>query len=483
MAEGCLQRRSSKLTGSKVALYQKRARNPSSQMVKKNARERRVPASRASRMANFGGLAFGLGIGALAEMARKSLRLTGGGNDSQSLLSEANAERIVSTLCHVRGAALKLGQMLSLQDEAVLNPQLQKIFERVRQSADSMPMWQVQKVLVGELGPRWKENLQHFEEKPFAAASIGQVHFAVLKDERKVAIKIQYPGIAQSIDSDIRNLFSLLKLSNVFPEGLFAEAALPVFQTELAWECDYEREAECSERFRQLLADDSFFLVPRVIPLLSRKRVLTTELVSGVALDQIQRQDQDTRNQIALNILRLCLRELFEFRFMQTDPNWSNFFYNPDTQKVALLDFGASREYDKNFTDDYIEVIKAATDKDSERVLQKSRDLKLLTGYETKEMEKAHVEAVTILGEVFGNEKPFDFRLQNTTQRIHSLLPVLLRHRLVPPPEEVYSLHRKLAGTFLLCTRLHACIPCHQLFQEVYNSYWTQSWNHHSDGS
>ena len=99
-----------------------------------------------------------------------------------------------------------------------------------------------------------------------------------------------------------------------------------------------------------------------------------------------------------------------------------------------------------------------------------------------QEMEKAHVEAVTILGEVFGNEKPFDFRLQNTTQRIHSLLPVLLRHRLVPPPEEVYSLHRKLAGTFLLCTRLHACIPCHQLFQEAYNSYWTRRWNHHSDG-
>ncbi|XP_075439802.1 atypical kinase COQ8A, mitochondrial-like [Ascaphus truei] len=114
--------------------------------------------------------------------------------DTSPFLSEANAERIVRTLCKVRGAALKLGQMLSIQDDAFINPQLQKVFERVRQSADFMPIKQMMKTLNGDLGPNWREKLDFFEERPFAAASIGQVHLARLKDGREVAMKIQVGG-------------------------------------------------------------------------------------------------------------------------------------------------------------------------------------------------------------------------------------------------------------------------------------------------
>ncbi|XP_023807429.1 atypical kinase COQ8A, mitochondrial isoform X1 [Oryzias latipes] len=359
------------------------------QVLSESARERRVPVTRIGRLVNFGGLAFGLGIGAIAEAAKKSFKIKQEGPrqavlDSNPFLSEANAQRIVRTLCKVRGAALKLGQMLSIQDEAFINPQLAKIFDRVRQSADFMPTKQMMKVISGDLGPNWREELEFFEERPFAAASIGQVHLGRLKDGREVAMKIQYPGIAKSIESDVRNIMTALSLSHALPEGLFPEHLVGVMSRELALECDYLREAQCARNFKQLLKDHPFFCVPDVIEELSGRHVLTTTLVPGFPLDKATDLSQGLRNEICEQILVLCLRELFEFRYMQTDPNWSNFFFDPQTHRVALLDFGATRGFDQSFTDAYIEVIKAAADQDREGVLLRSRAMKFLTGYESK---------------------------------------------------------------------------------------------------
>ncbi|KAM3968837.1 ubiquinone biosynthesis protein COQ8, mitochondrial [Aphomia sociella] len=443
--------------------------------LSENSKARVVPSSRIGRMISFGSLAAGLGMGTVAQYARNTIQSVTGRVDesANAFMSPANAERIVDTLCKVRGAALKLGQLLSIQDDTMISPELQRIFERVRQSADFMPSWQVEKVMSSQLGLDWRSKVQHFEEKPFAAASIGQVHLAVLHNGQEVAMKVQYPGVAKGINSDIDNLVGVMKVWNIFPKGMFIDNIVEVAKKELAWEVDYVREAECTRKFKRLLAPYPEYFVPDVIGELCAAEVITTELIDGMPLDKLFDAPMETRVDIASKIMKLCLREMFVLRCMQTDPNWANFFYNTNNKQVILLDFGATREYSKEFMDQYIEIIKAASEGDRGAILRMSKEMKFLTGYESKIMEETHVDTVMIMGEVFtsGGTGEFDFGTQKTTRRVQALVPTILTHRLCPPPEEIYSLHRKLSGVFLLCSKLKVKLNCRDMFNEIYGQY------------
>ena len=445
------------------------------QTLSPSAKAQKVPSTRLQRMISFGTLGVGLGVGTVAEYTRRTLGLKKqslGDTFDSLFLTKANAERIVSTLCKVRGAALKIGQILSIQDETIINPELQKVFERVRQSADFMPKWQVEKVLATELGHDWKNKLATFEDRPFAAASIGQVHHGTLLNGQDVAIKIQYPGVAMGIQSDVENLVGIMKVWNIFPKGMFIDNLVEVAKRELAWEVDYVREAECTRRYKQLIEPYLDYYVPAVVDELSTSQIFTTEMVEGIPVDKCTSMDMETREHICKLIMSLCLKELFVFRYMQTDPNWSNFFYNTNTRQLILLDFGACRGYEKSFMDKYIEIIYAASEGDRNKILNLSREMGFLTGYESKLMEEAHVDAVMVLGQVFDkNSKYYDFGGQDVTKRIQSLVPTILDHRLCPPPEEIYSLHRKLSGVFLLCAKLQVKINCRDMFREVYANY------------
>ncbi|KAH8293335.1 hypothetical protein KR018_005463 [Drosophila ironensis] len=431
------------------------------------AKQRKVPASRIGRMASFGGLFAGLGLGTLNELTKGALGLGGSTSMREALLSPANAERIVDTLCKVRGAALKIGQILSIQDSSVVSPQLAKAFERVRQAADYMPDWQVARVMNTQLGADWRQKLSKFEDKPFAAASIGQVHRAALLNGMDVAIKIQYPGVAQSIESDIDNLVGMLKVWDVFPQGFFIDNVVRVAKRELQWEVDYSREAEYTEKFREMIAPYPEYYVPQVIRDLTTSSVLTTELVPGVPLDKCFDLSYEHRHHIAASVLKLCLRELFEIECMQTDPNWSNFLYDAPSRRLMLIDFGSTRFYRHEFIRNYRQVIMSASENNRQGVLEMSRQMGFLTGYETKQMEQAHVDAVMILGEIFRYDGEFDFGKQNTTERLAALVPTMVAHRLCPPPEEIYSIHRKLSGIFLLCARLRVRMNCVPFYKEI----------------
>lgn len=444
-------------------------------LKRRRPRERKVPATPLSRLIGFAGLGAGLAWGTIQESAKRIAYGTPTTDDNQSalspFLSEQNAERLALALCRMRGAALKLGQMLSIQDESLVPAPILRALEIVRQGADVMPRSQLNEVLNGELGPDWSSKLRSFDYEPLAAASIGQVHRAVMKDGFEVAMKIQYPGVADSIDSDIENVRRLLSYTNLIPKGLFLDRAIKVAKEELGRECDYLLEANSQKRFRELIVDSEGFYVPIVIDEISSRRVLTTELVAGVPIDKVALLDQDTRNYVGTKLLELTLKELFVFRFMQTDPNWSNFLYDGPNKMINLIDFGAARDYPKNFVDDYLRMVIACANKDRDAVITMSRRLGFLSGEESEVMLDAHVQAGFIVGLPFSHRGGYDFRSSNITHSISNLGATMLRHRLTPPPDEAYSLHRKLSGAFLACIKLNAVVPCRELLLQVYKQY------------
>ncbi|PON88800.1 Protein kinase [Trema orientale] len=442
-------------------------------------RERRVPSTPFSRALGFAGLGAGLAWGTLQESAKRLVFGTQQNHNPNSaalspFLSPQNAERLALALCRMRGAALKLGQMLSIQDESLVPPPILAALDIVRQGADVMPKTQLNQVLDAELGPHWSSKLLTFDYQPMAAASIGQVHRAVTKDGMDVAIKIQYPGVADSIESDIENVKLLLDYTNLIPKGLYLDRAIKVAKEELSRECDYELEATNQKRFRDLVSNRQGFYVPLVVDDISSKRVLTSELVTGIPIDKVALLSQETRNYVGKKLLELTLMELFVFQFMQacfTDPNWSNFLYDEATNTINLIDFGAARDYPKRFVDDYLRMVIACANGDRDGVIEMSQRLGFLTGMESEIMLEAHVQAGFVVGLPFSRPGGYNFRSANITQSISNLGATMLKHRLTPPPDEVYSLHRKLSGAFLACIKLGAVVPCRELLLEVYEHY------------
>ena len=430
-----------------------------------------IPSSRLGRLFHYGTLAASMGAHALKDTATHYAKTGTMPEMKNVLLSPRNIELMARKFSQMRGAALKVGQMLSFQDNSVLPPDIQQILLRVQNSANYMPADQLEKTLSFELGDNWRGRLfASFDDIPIAAASIGQVHTAVTKKELdQVVVKVQYPGVANSIDSDLDNILTLLTSTKLLPPGMFLEKSIANARVELKWECDYIREASNVVRYKEMLADEPAFVVPKIYHDLSDEHVLTMERMKGIEIAK-GNWPQEVKSNISSEIMRLTLMEIYKFRFMQTDPNWANFLYNDKTGKIELLDFGACRDFEEAFTKPYANCLRAAVREDRAAAEKYSIELGFLTGLESDAMTNAHIDSILVLGEPFRQSSPdglYDFENQTITDRVRTNIKLMLNERLTPPPEETYSLHRKLSGAYLLCARMKAKIPAKQIFEDV----------------
>lgn len=410
--------------------------------------------------------------GIAGDAAIEALRRAAGRGESDGslVLNASNARRLVDTLAELRGAAMKLGQLLSLQGDDLLPPELTALLGTLRSQARYMPSSQLHEVLDEEFGADWRARFADFDEEPLAAASIGQVHAAQTVDGRDLALKVQYPGVARSIPGDVDNLGVVLKLSRILPPQIDVDQMLADLKQELALEADYVREAANSERYRALVEGDPSVFVPHVHADLSTRRVLAADRVYALPIDDLRSPEhpQERRDALGAQLLRLVLRELFVFRFMQTDPNFANYLYDAKHARVALLDFGASREFAERFTEGYRRLIAASVEGQRSDVLEQGRQLGFLTGDESPTARSAFETLCALVAEPLRTPGPYDFAGSDLSRRVRDHgMEVLRREQLPQPPTESLFLHRKLAGSFLLCAHIGACVDGNAIYREL----------------
>ena len=424
----------------------------------------RIPQGRLTRMASLASLATRVAGGMLGEGARQ---LAQGKRPSTKdlLLTPANASRIAAQLSQLRGAAMKVGQLLSMDAGDLLPPELTLILSRLQSNGTPMPPRQLSQVLVQELGKDWQQNFSQFSFKPMAAASIGQVHQAHADDGRKLAIKVQYPGISASIDSDVDNVMTLLRLSRLLPEQLDYTELLTEAKRQLHAEADYVLEAQQLSSFAELLADAPQFVLPVVETQLTTSRLLTMSYMEGLELSALQEQPQAVRNQAVSQLFSLLFRELFEFRLVQTDPNFANYLYQPESQRLVLLDFGATRAYPETISEGYRQLFSAGLNNDTPAIEQALSQIGFFSQDIVPAQRQAVVNMVQLACEPVSENSAYDFANSPLASQLREAGTQLSLEQGYwhSPPADALFLHRKIGGLYLLAAKLKAQVNVQQL--------------------
>lgn len=425
-----------------------------------------VPRSRLSRLGRIAKMAGGVATGMLGEGVRQ---LSQGNRPkiSDLILTPANAKRVAKQLSAMRGAAMKVGQLLSMESNDILPPELADILAQLRDRAFVMPRSQLDGAIFDAYGEAGVSGFKRFDYTPIAAASIGQVHRATTTKGEEIVLKIQYPGVAESIDSDVDNIATLLKISNLLPKHMQIDGLLNDAKKQLRDEADYFQEAAYLKQFHSHLSEDDNFIVPRYFEEFSNQSILAMDYVEGEPIDSISNIDPSEKDRLMSQLFSLMFRELFELRLMQTDANFANYQYQRSTNKIVLLDFGATRPFNKRFSINYKRLIRAVRAQDDEALI-KAADL---LGYDASNASAKYqailLQIFYIALEPFAANGPYDFAQGNITLRLKELTEDVYDFKEFwrTPPTDILYLHRKLGGMYLLATRLEARVDCAKIVE------------------
>ena len=411
-------------------------------------------------MARFGGLATQVAGSVALQGAREIAR----GNRPELrrlMLTPTNVQRLTNQLARMRGAAMKMGQLLSMDSGDILPPELTDILARLRQDAHFMPPKQLRQVLDANWGVNWRRGFARFDVRPIAAASIGQVHRARLHDGQDVAIKVQYPGVARSIDSDVANLGSLLRASQLLPKGFEIGPYLDEARAQLHEETDYAREAAHLTRFGAHLAQDQRFHVPSVIAEWSTPQILCMSFANGRPIEDLISAPETVRHDVARNMFDLMLREIFDIGETQSDPNFANYLYDPDSGQIVLLDFGATRSLAPDLVKAYRDLLRAGLCGDGNAMAGAAERI----GFVSTQTEPSHRDRIIAMMDrafaVVRAGPEYDFADPTLSEFMQAESMALWDDGFVPPPLPMDALYlqRKLGGIILLATRLKVSLP------------------------
>jgi predicted unusual protein kinase regulating ubiquinone biosynthesis (AarF/ABC1/UbiB family) len=335
-----------------------------------------IPTSRLQRSATIGRLATGTAVKQLATRAANVVR---GEEASQEALERRHletAEQIVAVLGTMKGAAMKLGQVMSFLDVGLVPEQFRDEFQaklaELRDSAPTAPFAQMRKVIEDERGEPLEATFAEFDAEPIAAASIGQVYRARLHDGRVVAVKVQYPGAASAVRADLQNFGMLVRLMGRLAPELDAKEIAAEVRERISEELDYELEAANQRSLARLYREHPFILVPDVIPACSGERVLVSEYVQGTGFEELKGRGQAERDRIAEIVFRFYFGCMYRHHQFSGDPHPGNFLALDDG-RVAFLDFGLFKRIDASVAEFELELARRGISGDTDGLLEQLR--------------------------------------------------------------------------------------------------------------
>jgi predicted unusual protein kinase regulating ubiquinone biosynthesis (AarF/ABC1/UbiB family) len=324
------------------------------------------------RTARIGGLAAGQAIRQAGTLAANVTRNEEGRKVALEKRQIEAAEQIVAALGTMKGAAMKLGQVLSFLDVGLVPEEYREEFQRklaaLRDAAPNVAFKDMRKVIEEELGEPIREVFAEFDEEPVAAASIGQVYRARLQDGREVAVKVQYPGVAAAVRSDLQNIGLILRLAKRIAPGLEPKAIGQEISERIHDELDYELEAQNQRTLARIFRGHPFIVVPDVVTSLSRERVMVSEYLHGTGFEELKGYPQEDRDRIGEILFRFYFGCLYRHHQFSGDPHPGNSALLDDG-RMAFYDFGLFKRMPPGAVELEIQVARAIIEGDTNTIM------------------------------------------------------------------------------------------------------------------
>jgi predicted unusual protein kinase regulating ubiquinone biosynthesis (AarF/ABC1/UbiB family) len=428
-----------------------------------------ITAGRARRMLSVGGLTTSVGGSYLWQALKRPFQST---SQQEAALLEThirNARRVVERSAELRGAFMKMAQLLSMRQD-LFPAEALEVLAVVQSSVPPMSWTKVRRVLASELGARPEERFASIEHEAFAAASLGQVHRATLRGGRPVVVKVQYPGVADTVHQDIKNIRALVRVfdsiaHDVMRQDVDSRDVVRELEERLAEELDYGREAANLARFRKLLASDDEVMIPRVYPKLSAKRVITMDRLDGYPVQDIMAPgvDQELKDWVALKLFHLLWRQMFEFGVLHADPHPGNYLVTHHP-KLGILDFGSVRVFEPEIRLGYLHTARGLLAGDDDAV---GAAVTALGFVSPGQGTRPFVEMLRIICEPILVDREYDPRDYDVVERGFRASQIKLSNRLYKAPGHQVFFLRALAGLDGYLKAFGTVRNWHRLFRAI----------------